>query len=253
MLDANGKTIAKGSRIKCINDVDYGKTYTVTSFAGCLGIENENDPFIPLRDFATENGRLVDFCRIDKHKETKYSYKTILEQRKNGDLTELGTSYDVIVEDIPAETRSILHEAGYDLDEYNHILLTKAEIEQFDIPYDAVLWDLSCEDEEYLSMMMAPADHYLVVAFNSRWTGATGYNIVDDINQTVYRPYEATINPVNITPRGKAMLCRESSHDVPMGASTIIIGLTTREYNRLNEADFNTVILFAEQYRDELT
>ena len=43
-----------------------------------------------------------------------------------------------------------------------------------------------------------------------------------------------------------ALELRESSHDVPTGSQTYIIGISTEEYNKLSEAEFEEVVKFAE-------
>jgi hypothetical protein len=82
--------------------------------------------------------------------------------------------------------------------------------------------------------MIKDAPHYLVMAHNCRWNGASGYKIVDSVEDTLKRDYEVSIYPVRATKGGKCLVCSESSHDVPTGAVTSIIALTEREYAFLN-------------------
>lgn len=63
MNDCNGKRIALNSRLKCINDVEYGKIHKVVRFADSypiLGIMID-ECFYPLKSFEEENGCLIDF------------------------------------------------------------------------------------------------------------------------------------------------------------------------------------------------
>ena len=67
MKDCKGKTIVRGSFIKCINDVDYGRVYQVVNHLHCLCIKDDEDSeYLPLKGFASENGRLIDFEVVSK-------------------------------------------------------------------------------------------------------------------------------------------------------------------------------------------
>lgn len=98
-----------------------------------------------------------------------------------------------------------------------------------------------------LEKLIKPAPHYLVMAHNVRWTGASGYKITERIGETINRGYEASIYPVAVSKGGKCLICRESSHDNPMGAQTSIIALTEREYERLKNADWEKAAAFEEK------
>lgn len=104
------------------------------------------------------------------------------------------------------------------------------------------------EDVEHcLRGYLKEADHYLVMAHNCRWNGASGYKITDDIAKTVQRNYDVYIEPISVSKGGKSLICRESSHDVPMGARTTIIALTPREYEKYSDCDWAEIEAFVTQ------
>ena len=108
--------------------------------------------------------------------------------------------------------------------------------------------DLTEEPDDLLDSLMAKANHYLVFAYNCRWNGASGFKIVSTIRSAVSRSYETTQTVLNVSPKGKSVLLHESSHDVPMGAHTVIIGLTEKEYSRLEDEEFDAVQAFADSH-----
>ena len=89
--------------------------------------------------------------------------------------------------------------------------------------------------------------HYLVFAQGCRWNGASGYTIVPRILDTLHRPYDATFHYKNHI-EGRALICMESSHDVPTGSTTVIVGLTDKEFEKFEDAEFSEVEAFAEQF-----
>lgn len=138
----------------------------------------------------------------------------------------------------------------YDIDADCPLLrISETDIEFHDIPVDAVDWD-SCEFDEYglediMEGYVGKYPHYLVFASGCRWNGSSGYKLCDNILQTVYRDYDISLEFVDKGKRKAAFI--ESSHDVPTGSTTYIVGLTNREYNKLVDAEFEEVESFIEQ------
>ena len=103
--------------------------------------------------------------------------------------------------------------------------------------------DIVCENiAEYLKK----ANKYLVFASGCRWNGASGYKFADDYFGTISRSYDVSIYPESYSKGKKTLVCREYSHDVPMGSTTIIVALTDKEYERLSHSSFSDVEQFAE-------
>jgi len=132
------------------------------------------------------------------------------------------------------------------------ITLTGADIEEYDIDYDAVDWyDSECEldcDPDYADNFIKKAPAYLVFAYGCTWNGANGYTIKQTFKEAISRSYDNTQYIKGQSKGRKVLYVSEHSHDVPMGSSTKYIALTEKEYERLSNADFDTVENFASQF-----
>ena len=161
------------------------------------------------------------------------------------------TYYAVDLTKVDTEIKKKMEEDFGSLEEENlgnqYLSMTMHDIDKFNIDYKAVNWDssefmedeLECLLESYLNKH----PHYLVFASGCRWNGASGYKFCDDIKDTVYRDYEVTLTLEEHSEN--CIKCRESSHDVPMGSTTIIRGLSKEEYEKLEDAEFAEVEQFA--------
>lgn len=105
---------------------------------------------------------------------------------------------------------------------------------------------------DFMEQFLKEYDHYLVVAYSSNWRGQTGYRFTDNIIDTVYRNYDVTQNIIGGTNSRKSLLIMEYHHDVPMGHETIIVGLTEKEYEKLDYSSFEDIIEFADSKRDKI-
>lgn len=105
---------------------------------------------------------------------------------------------------------------------------------------------------DFMEQFLKEYDHYLVVAYSSNWRGQTGYRFTDNIRDTVYRNYDVTQNIIGGTNSRKSLLIMEYHHDVPMGHETIIIGLTDKEYEKLDYSSFEDIIDFADTQKDKV-
>lgn len=105
---------------------------------------------------------------------------------------------------------------------------------------------------DFMEQFLKEYDHYLVVAYSSNWRGQTGYRFTDNMIDTVYRNYDVTQNIIGGTNSRKSLLIMEYHHDVPMGHETIIIGLTDKEYEKLDYSSFEDIIDFADTKRDKI-
>ena len=181
-------------------------------------------------------------------KKQKY---TIPDHLKGVNLCEVGTYCEVDGQEMPEECKKRLQDAGYDFNQDDLITVWGPDVERFDIPYDNALWESSWYDQEQADEMLAvlvrPANHYLVFASGCRWHGASGYKFADSIRECISRGYDATIEPESVSPGGKTLVCRESSHDVPIGSTTYIVALTNREYERLRNTEFDAVYQFVQK------
>lgn len=161
------------------------------------------------------------------------------------------TFYPVILNKLDPEKEAELRDAlGFDGSE-SVIDLNGSDIELYDIDSNAIDYDRSYFDGQLLETILEDEvgthPHYLVFAANVRWNGHSGYKICDDIMQTIERNYDFTLYKV----RGftdRALVCLESSHDVPTGANTVIVGLSTEEAEKFEDAEFEEIEKFVSQF-----
>lgn len=132
----------------------------------------------------------------------------------------------------------------------DYIRMNGADIEYYDIDYDAVDWCFPEEDDDYfIEENLFPKNRkYLVWASGCRWDGASGYKFSDDFYDAISRSYDNTQYIKGQSKGRKVLYVSEHSHDVPMGGSTKYIALTDREYERLKNAEWKTVEKFASQF-----
>lgn len=169
------------------------------------------------------------------------SYKDAALTMKNVNILDVGILYKVRWDELEEQMLNALAD-------YEGCLVDSFVIEENN------LWDYSSyfatdelERETVLNELIKDSPHYLVMAHNCRWNGASGFIFVDDKKQAFYRDHEASIFPVDASTGGKTLICSEFSHDVPMGARTSVIALTDREYLNLKDADWDTVNAFVER------
>lgn len=127
---------------------------------------------------------------------------------------------------------------------YGNILEDLAQKFNYQEVYDAIDFNMTEFDEDSLEDILLNSlgnwPHYLVFASGVRWNGNSGFAVFEDIKRTVYRDYDVTLElEEEIKDRG--IKCRESSHDVPMGSTTYIIGISEDESEDIDEMDFDEV------------
>lgn len=89
---------------------------------------------------------------------------------------------------------------------------------------------------------------YLVINSCCDWLHRTGYQTADTIKEAFERSYDVTQEIIAATVGGKMLKIRESSHDVPTGASTYVIALNKKERELVDKGNFN----FAHTYIDNM-
>ena len=143
------------------------------------------------------------------------------------------------------KAEEILSDYGLDADtHYFDVLGT--DLDDFPtevIDYSSAEFD-NYELEDLLNSYLGNHPHYLVFASGCRWNGASGYKFCENITDTVARNYDVTLD-LQESVSDRAIKCRESSHDVPMGSTTIIVGISEDEYDDLSEKEFKDVEDFA--------
>lgn len=163
-------------------------------------------------------------------------------------ILESCTEYSIDLTKVTNESLSQLYnDLGDDIKYKNSIRLTGDDIEKYNIDSNAIDYDsvefLDSILEDTLETLIGKHPHYLVFASGCRWNGNSGYKFCDNITDTVYRDYDITL--LLEEQQKNCIKCRESSHDVPTGSTTIIIGISQEIYEQLEDADFNDIEKFA--------
>ena len=141
----------------------------------------------------------------------------------------------------------------YDDEEYASVsipYIDRDELLDDPLNYEWCMGSDFCEWEykDFISGLIKPNNHYLVCAYGCDWRGRTGYKFVDELIDAFYREYDCYQYYSGGSSGGKSIRITEYSHDVPMGHSTMIIGLTDKEYDRLTLCEnFETIIKFADR------
>ena len=172
------------------------------------------------------------------------------ELTKDIDLQEVGVYYSVPIKDIFEEKRA---EFDYEDLEKDTILLDRSSIDsgEYVENYNNIIYEYTDEVEiDYFFhqlMNYKKYNHYLVVLFNSRWNGASAYKIFNNYMDCFYRDYDNTMYVKGSSRGGKYLKLREYHHDNPMGHDSIIIGLTDREYEKIDNMNIDQIIDFAKK------
>ena len=171
---------------------------------------------------------------------------------KNIDLQQVGVYYNVPIKDIFEDKRVEFEDEIEDF-ENDTILLNKYSIDsgEYVENYGNISYDYTDEDEieDTFKQLMnyKQYNHYLVVLFNSTWTNASGYKFFDDYMECFYRDYDSIMYIFGSSRNGKYLELFEYHHDKPMGHSSIIIGLTDTEYEKLSKKGIDEIIDFGEK------
>ena len=154
------------------------------------------------------------------------NYQKNVESIKGKSFDELCVFYTLDWDDLTKNDRERLIKEGYADDDGLATVTIPLEL-WYDLekPYDGYQeWD----DDEFECLtksIIRPAAGYLV--FNScvDWRGHSGYRISDTFKDALSRSYDVIQRIEKVSKGGKALLVRESSHDVPMGWQRMAIFL----------------------------
>ena len=158
---------------------------------------------------------------------------------KEINLTALGHYTIYNVADLSETEISNLEEMGYEFDfeeDVDTIWIHDDDLDYASIyayPADWEYDEYEAKDELSYYLPESESGHYLVLACGVRWNGANGYTIVDNVLDTIYRDYENTVYLEEV--KNGVAICKEYSHDVPMGNTTYIVALTNDEYEQMLE------------------
>lgn len=148
------------------------------------------------------------------------------------------------------EEKKRMMEYGFDSEflESDNIVLSYQQVN--DLHLENAIYEQSCIDNDILESILmenlGEAPHYLVFASNCTWDGKSGYKFCDNLLDTISRDYDVSISIDDPRPQNTIIKCRESSHDVPTGGTTYILGLANEEYDLLKEYNFEQIEEYVE-------
>lgn len=129
-----------------------------------------------------------------------------------------------------------------DIQDYGNIYSESGEFIDFD---EDIYNDL-------INNLIKDSEHYLVMAFSSNWLRQNGYKISSSKKDCFYRNYDCTQTVVGGSIGGKVLELTESHHDCPCGHKTVIIALTEKEYEYINNADFESIETFVYKQMEKI-
>lgn len=174
-----------------------------------------------------------------------------LKSVKDLNIQEVGSVYETVASNIKEEERS-----GYLIDDEmleNDTPIIFADLNDLidETDYECCDFDDSIF-YEFIEDLLKTSEHYLCIDYGANWRGAIGYGIFDNKEKCFVRNYDCSQFVIGATIGGKALSIRESSHDCPMGAEILIIRLTDKEYNMLQNKEFNDIIEFGNGIRENI-
>lgn len=160
------------------------------------------------------------------------------------DILESCTYYPIDLELLDSKILEKIKDE-YGIDESDkYITLDGVTIDDLNINSEAIRYESADFDkislEDILESYIGKHPYYLVFASGCRWNGASGYKITSNIIDTVLRDYEISLYYISHI-EDRALICKESSHDVPMGSETFIIGISEDEYEKLEDFEFDEI------------
>ena len=148
------------------------------------------------------------------------------------------------------------------LEEFNVYTIYNEETEDYDFFYGNELdYDKNYEFdyfdgdefEDFVNnFLVKERNNYLVFAMGYGWRHLNGYKFTETVRDALYRNYDCTFSISGVSKGEKTVMLSEYSHDNPTGCSLLITSLTDREYDRLYNADFETVEKFAKKQLDKV-
>lgn len=183
-----------------------------------------------------------------------YISKNFNEDIKNIDIMTLGVYYDVPIENF---ANGVLDKLGFEIEDYmDYVICDERTIDKYAESWDNVTYNYTDDYEIDLfinDLMNCKAyNHYLVVGYNCTWNGASGYKICNDYKECFIRDYDVSMYVRGSSAKGKYLQLVEYSHDVPMGHTTLVIGLTEQEYQKITNANIDDILKFGTQIHNKI-
>ena len=170
-----------------------------------------------------------------------------MDSLKRINIQKVGVYYRTYIDNIKEEYRDEYSDFDSDSVQVNEHDLDKHLIDMSEAEYyDTDMFEI----KSFVNELLKNYKHYLVVALHSRWNGASGYIVADNKIDCFYRDYDCSQYVLGGSKGGKYLYIKEYHHDVPMGHNTLIMGLTDRDYVKVDNMTIEDIIKFAENKID---
>ena len=176
------------------------------------------------------------------------NYKKNVENSYKGHtISELCNSYILDNSALTEDDRKKIIEAGYVA--FSDDAFVEVPEWLFDTLHQGAEYtDTYFNDEEFDYVMKdiikLSSYGYLVINSCCDWLHRTGYQTADTIKEAFERCYDVTQEIIAATSGGKMLKIRESSHDVPTGASTYVIALNKKERELVDKGNFDFAYVY---------
>lgn len=108
------------------------------------------------------------------------------------------------------------------------------------------------EFDEFVNGLIKETKHYLIVAYNYTWNNRSGLKFANSLIECFIRDYDCCQYVMGGSQGKKVLSLNESHHDKPMGAETIIVALTDKEYDTLKDKSYESIMQFANDMRKKI-
>lgn len=171
-----------------------------------------------------------------------YNKKDLINDYKGHTLSELCNFYNVDNSTLTEDDRQKIIEEGYDV--FADDAFTEIPEWLFYELHDGITpSDVYFDDEVFTfitdSLIKSSSYGYLVINTSCDWLHHTGYKTANTIKEIFARDYDVTQEIIDVTSGGKMLKFRESSHDVPVGASVYVIALNKKERELVDRKNFS--------------
>lgn len=170
-----------------------------------------------------------------------------LKSFKNFNLQELGCMYYTPISNLKEEHMDMVYT------EEDTILL---DYDIFNMVKDVSLVEYDSTDDiiinEELDFIFPAYNHFLLVAYKHTWDKRTGYKIVNNKIDILFRDYDVSTYIIGASKNKKSILFKEFSHDCPTGNELLVIGLTDKEFEKIENCNFDKVLNFAKNNYEKI-
>lgn len=153
-------------------------------------------------------------------------------------------SYTISLNKLPDIIKSKLLLDNIITTDLEYVTLCQNIISKYNIPESAIIYDTFNFDEEliydYLKAVIGEYNNYLTYQEKCTIHNIPGYKIHSELERT---PIAVDASAIYVAKEydNKAIKLIVSSHDYPTGVEVCIIGLSDKEFDKLNDASFDKI------------